>query len=265
MKIREKTWLWGLNPGADHYGDENGLVGYNRMTPFEGAYYFGTKNLIRAERFGYPKAPLDGEAERFDSLDKTVWTIDPKKPETIDEVIRIAKYHKNIKGAIIHTDVEMYEFIGPDISLIAEARKKIKEALGEDFEIWIQFYGIVVEVLKAAITPYYELADVICFFNRGAIEIHDLDKYLDTIYRYGGKEKKIVFGAYFWDFQMKCMMSPGSIRCCLDKYSEWMKTGKIDGMVLYSNTLADINLAAAFEAKKWMEEHGDEEIGEVAR
>ena len=39
-----------------------------------------------------------------------------------------------------------------------------------------------------------------------------------------------------------------------------MKSGKIDGMVLYSNTLADINLAASYEAKRWMEEYGDEEI-----
>ncbi len=265
MKLREKTWLWGLNPGADHYGDENGLVGYNRMTPFEGAYYFGTKNLIRAERFGFPKAPLDGEAERFDALDKTVWTVDPTRPETIDEIIRVAKYHKNIKGAIIHTDVEMYEFSAPDISLIAEARRKLKEALGNEFLIWIQFYGIAVDVLKASITPYFELADVICFFNRGAIEIHELDNYLASINRYGGKEKKIIWGAYFWDFQRKTIMSPASVRCCLDKYRQWIKAGSIDGMILYSNTLADINLAASYEAKKWMEEHGDEEVEEETK
>lgn len=265
MKLREKTWLWGLNPGADHYGDENGLVGYNRMTPFEGAYYFGTKNLVRAERFGYPKAPLDSEAERFDTLDRTVWSIDPEKPETIDEIIRIAKYHKNIKGAIIYTDVEMYDFVAPSLDSIREARAKLKKALGEEFKLWITFHGMIIEVLKQKAEPYFELADVLCFFNRGALEIPCLQRYRDAVNTYGGKNKEQVWGVYFWDFQRRALMPPEATADCLNKYRDWLNKGEIEGIVLYSNSIADIHLAAAEEAKKWMAEHGDEEIPEVTR
>ena len=55
-------------------------------------------------------------------------------------------------------------------------------------------------------------------------------------------------------------MSPLAVREYLNRYRQWMKEGKIEGIVLYSNTLADTKLQAAFAAKDWIAEHGDEEI-----
>ena len=38
------------------------------------------------------------------------------------------------------------------------------------------------------------------------------------------------------------------------------KEGKIEGFILHSNAVADMDFEAVAVAKKWMAEHGDEEI-----
>ncbi len=257
MKLREKIWLWGLEPGADHFGGENALLGFNRMTPLEGAMYFGTENLIRAQRFGFPKPPFDCEAEKFDCLQNVVWFIDPHRPETVDEVIRIAKYHPNIKGAIIENDAQLEVMCATDPQVYKDVKTKLKTALGEDFELWMQLDA---ERIGKRTQNYIGIPDVLCTFCTYPAEIVNLEHYMNVINKFGGEGKKLVWGCCFWNFRDKQVMSPFALKDMLDKYYTWLKEGRISGIALYSNTLADIKLQAAFEAKKWMCEHGDEEI-----
>ncbi|MBQ6845640.1 MAG: hypothetical protein IJO61_00785 [Oscillospiraceae bacterium] len=257
MKLREKIWLWGLDPGADHFGGENGLAGFNRMTPAEGAYYFGTKNLIRASRYGFPKPPFDKEAEKLSILDKTIWPIDPAKPETVDEVIRIAKYHPHVKGAIIQVDSQHLEMYERDPQLYRDAKARLKAELGEDFELWMEVYAV--KVYDKAI-PWLEVADAYCIWCRSPLEIVNLDHYYNILMKNGCAGKKMYWGVHMWNFPKRFVLSPFVVRDYLNRYRQWIKEGKIEGIVLYSNTLADTKLQAAFEAKNWIAEHGDEEI-----
>lgn len=259
LKLREKVWLWGLDPGADHFGGENGLAGSNRMTPMEGAYYFGTRNLLRVSRFGFPKPPLDNEAEKLSVLDRTVWSIDPADPDSVDELIRIARYYPNIRGALILADGEHRGMLHTrDVQLYREARARIKEKLGEDFQIWLQISAskIVVE----SQLPYLETADVLNIWLSTPQESMHLDTYLGQLTQMGLENKKTVWGLYFWNFARKQIFPPAMVDVFLNKYREWLQAGRIEGIALYSNTLADTKLGAAFAARDWMAAHGDDEI-----
>ena len=94
MKLREKIWLWGLDPGADHFGGENGLAGFNRMTPAEAAYHLGLSNLCYITIHGYPKKPYDYTLESLTFLDRIIWSVEDE--ESAYEIARVAKYYDNV-------------------------------------------------------------------------------------------------------------------------------------------------------------------------
>jgi hypothetical protein len=67
-------------------------------------------------------------------------------------------------------------------------------------------------------------------------------------------------GIYLWSFGDDGEVSPEDVRMQLDRCRDFMKEGKLEGFILHSNAVADMEFAAVAEAKKWMAEHGDELI-----
>ena len=99
MSLKDKIWLCGKVPGAEHYGNEFELPGDNRMTPAEAAYYLGLSNLCYITIHGYPKKPYDYTLESLTFLDRIIWSVEDE--ESAYEVARVSKYYDNIVGALV--------------------------------------------------------------------------------------------------------------------------------------------------------------------
>ncbi len=111
MLLKDKLWLWGQNAGAHHAAHNNvwNLPGENKMTPIEGARYFGIPNMCRVVMGNKPEPPFDSEAELLKECDRVVWSLigDAASARTdgggddLDELLRLAKKYPNITGGIM--------------------------------------------------------------------------------------------------------------------------------------------------------------------
>ena len=69
-----------------------------------------------------------------------------------------------------------------------------------------------------------------------------------------------MFGCYLWNFGEKKQATPEAVKWQLDFYREKIMAGEAEGIVLHTNTMADLDYPAYDAAIEWMNEHGDEEI-----
>jgi hypothetical protein len=69
-----------------------------------------------------------------------------------------------------------------------------------------------------------------------------------------------MFGCYLWNFGESKPATAEAVKWQLDWYREKILAGEAEGVVLHTNTMADLDLEAYDAAIAWMNEHGDEEI-----
>ena len=69
-----------------------------------------------------------------------------------------------------------------------------------------------------------------------------------------------MFGCYLYNFGEHRQASPKAVKWQLDYYRELLLAGEIEGVVLHTNTMADLDYPAYDVACAWMEEHGDEVV-----
>ena len=67
-------------------------------------------------------------------------------------------------------------------------------------------------------------------------------------------------GIYLYGFGDEAPTDPDMVRYELDLCRRYLKEGKIEGFILHSNAVADMDFEAVAVAKAWMAEYGDEEI-----
>ena len=73
MSIRDDFWLWGQVPNSHHEEGNNiyNLPGVNKMTPIEGAKFFGIKNICMVVMEDKPAVEeFPQMADELSSIDK---------------------------------------------------------------------------------------------------------------------------------------------------------------------------------------------------
>ncbi len=256
MKLRDKLWLWGQTPGLHHVWDVYGLPGTSRMTPAEGARYFGIPNVCRVMMGGWPQPPYEQEAMVLDGFDNVVWGMSVLDKEIRDGVIKVANDHPNIKAAILDdffTDASLEK---QPPSAVAETREFLRTAGNRPLELWAVIYN---KELYENRKPYINECDVITFWTINGKFLPDLEKNFEKLKTLTG-DKPIYCGCYMWDYRGKRHMPISLMKYQLDLYYKWLKSGEIEGIIFCSNCIADIGLEAVSYTKQWIAEHGDEEI-----
>lgn len=260
MKLRDKIWLWGQTPGSHHNlpdGDEPyNLPGENKMTPAEGARFFGISNVCRVVMGGLPALPWDGEAAELDEFERVVWSVigsgGSGDQNTLEEVKKLMKTHKNIAGAVLddfYTERRMG--IYPP-SAIAEIRESIAP-----LPLWSVIYEHQLDETRM---PYIAECDKVSFWTwRGENLSHFYENFEKVKYLTKG-EKGILQGVYMYDYGGRCKLSDEAMHAQLDAAYKLLKAGETEGIIICSNCIADIGLSACDIMKAWVDEHGDEEI-----
>lgn len=72
--------------------------------------------------------------------------------------------------------------------------------------------------------------------------------------------KRRLFGCYLYNFGEKCRATAKAVTWQLDWYREKILRGEAEGVVLRTNTMADLDYEEYDAAIEWMEKHGDEII-----
>ena len=77
------------------------------------------------------------------------------------------------------------------------------------------------------------------------------------------QNQRRMFGCYLWNFGESKPATGEAVKWQLDWYREKILAGEAEGVVLHTNTMADLDLEAYDAAVQWMNEHGDEEVPDM--
>ena len=72
-----------------------------------------------------------------------------------------------------------------------------------------------------------------------------------------------MLGCYLYNFGENKQATSGAVRWQLDRYREMILSGEAEGVVLHTNTMADLDYEAYDTAVEWMEKHGDEIVADL--
>ena len=120
----------------------------------------------------------------------------------------------------------------------------LDKAKDEDFRRYIEpFDGIIMWTWKESDVPLIN------------------DKF--EIFKELTPNNRRMLGCYLYNFGEDRQATSGAVKWQLDRYREMIMAGEAEGVVLHTNTMADLDYEAYVTAVEWMEKHGDEIVADI--
>jgi len=264
MKLRDKFWLWGHPEGR--YNNEYGNPGISRMTPMEGCLYLGVRNTfmvpvgIDVNRRQYNKS--------FKTLRQVGWECfeASEKPETIEPLIREAADFPNI-GCVVFDDFKRIRDGGMKYkTLPIENLYRVHERLHNNevrrLDSWMVLYtqefGLDSKE-DAEFQPYMDVMDGVIMWTWKECDVPLIPEKFELFKKYTPITRRMV-GVYLYNFGERTRATGEKVKWQLDFWYDKLYSGEIEGVVLHTNTMADLDYEAYDVACAWMDAHGDDEI-----
>ena len=276
MKIRDAVWLWGQDVMGHHQvgpKKENiwNLPGVNRMGPVEGARYFGIDSICRVVMSGKPEPPFHGEMEKLSEIRNVIWSIlgdggsdrSGKHADDLESFLELVGKYPNLRGGVLddffHT-AEKAQETGSLARISLERLKEIRNTLHGLLprqELWMVIYEAF---LSEKYAPYLAQCDAVSFWTWYSREHLPLLK--DNLQRTFdlSPEQKHLGGLYLYDYGNCTELIPEQLKEQCRLYAEYLKSGKLQGVIICSNCIADIGLPASDYVRDWLREIGDDQM-----
>jgi hypothetical protein len=253
--VKDHLWLWGHDAGA--HNDSWGLPGPSRITPTEAAFYLGIPNLIMVRYLGRPPLPFDQYAVPFRALKQVIWSVVGASGQTDDRerahVLDLAARHPNITGLI------MDDFFGSEPSaqgdqpaaLPAHKLQELRRQLivgGRRLRLWAVLYE---HQLERQLAPYLELLDLVSFWTWDSEKLKGLEANLERLEKVAPRCGRVL-GCYLWDYGKKGPMPLPLMQHQCEVGLQWLRQGRIGGMIFLASCLCDLELAAVEWARNWI-------------
>lgn len=271
MKLRERFWLWGHPEGCyNHcYGNE----GESRMTPMEACLYLGVKNLFMVPDGEHTHVAVNRRQynKSFKTLQHVGWEFGGAcrdfngSADAVDGFLADAKDFSNISCAVFD---DFKSTNGEQLSV--EAFRKIHNKFHVNdvrrLDTWMVLYTINFGLNPAEdkeLIPYMELFDGVILWTWEEKDVPLIPEKFELL-KTMLPGMRFMFGCYLWNFGEKKQATAEAVKWQLDWYRERILAGEAEGVVLHTNTMADLDYEAYDAAVAWMEEHGDEEVPDLA-
>lgn len=272
MKLKDRCWLWGHPEGRYNFTWKEKRVPEDqaeinevksRMTPTEFCDYFDIKKVFMI--------PLDVDVNRrqynmsFRRMTDVAWecfdaTSDIDK---IQRYINEAKDFKNITGVVLD---DFFRREGAFNKIPVEQLHMIRDRLKNNevrpLDYWMVIYTNDIctdEVPEDIAVKYMEPLDGITLWCWREDDYHEVAEKWDKFLRMTAGKRRLM-GVYLWNFGQGKQATAKSVHEQLEFCREKMLAGEIEGIILHTNTMGDMEFPAYVECEKWMDEHGDDEI-----
>jgi len=264
--IRENVWLWGQEPGGHHASGCYNLPGVNLLDSLGGCRLFGIQNCCRVATDIGPEPPFDDESRKLAGLRQVVWSVlgaggvmrNEKDTGDLEEVIRQAQRFPNVTGAVFDdffSDRRMAIYTPEKIAAI---KRRLNEGAGRHQDLWVVWYDREIDL---KLDDTLKLFDVVTYWTWYGYNIPQLEKYLDRMIAATPGQRRLA-GCYLWNYGEACALTPEQMDFQLETYRQYIHRGLLEGIVICSNCIADIGLATVEQMKDWIDQHGDEPVGE---
>ncbi len=261
--VQDKLWLWGHDTGA--HNDSWGLPRSSRITPAEAAFYLGVPNLIMVRYRGRPALPFDQYALPLRALKRVVWSVVGAGGQTDERerahVLDLAARHPNITGLMLD------DFFGSEqpaqgdtpAALPADQLRDLRSRLtvaGRRLDLWAVLYE---HQLDRPLAPYLELLDVVSFWTWDSGRLQGLEDNLGRLEQQAPRCGKVL-GCYLWDYGKKTPMPLHLIQHQCELGLDWLRNGRIEGMIFLASCLCDLELEAVEWTRNWIARVGDQRV-----
>lgn len=266
---RDRFWIWGHVAGS-HNG-QYGLPGTSRMTPAEGAFYLDVPNLILV---AYPDhkdpckmmpepALFDEYAISFRPLKRVVWSIvgagGNVNVHGLQSVQQLAQKFPNIVGA------QMDDFFRATIDggkvgvLTPEELSYLQNQLnvnGRKLDLWVTLYHTD---LRYDLSQFLSHVDVVTYWTWNAQELENLESDFAQAEKAAPQARKVL-GCYMWDYGTHAPIPIALMQKQCNLGLEWLRSGRIQGMIFLASCICDLNLEAVEWTRNWIHKVGDTEL-----
>lgn len=261
--FREKLWLWGQSPDA-HYEHNNtySLPGHSRMSAVEGCFYFDIPNICRVRMMGHPQPPYDQESIAMRPCREVVWSLLGAGGEPVtewgdaDEVVRQAKMFPNITGGVFDDFFLEKRLATYTPARLRELHNRLDTETGRHLDMWVVCYEHNLDQVEN-IAEYFAEFDVISFWTWRGSELCRAEKNLERV-RQLAPNKRIMAGMYMWNYGERRPLTQSEMQTQAELYLRLIKEGKLDGIVVCSNCIADLGIDAVEWTREWIKEHRDD-------
>ena len=237
------------------------------MTPMEGCLYLGVRNTfmvpvgVNVNRRQYNKS--------FKTLLNVGWDCFGmhKRPEMIDEAIAEAKEFPNI-SCVVFDDFKSLDKEGKPryksipLEMLKDANEKLHNNGTRRMDSWMVLYTFqfgVDEKEDAEFMPYMNEFDGVIMWTWEEKDVPLIPEKFEIFKKQTPNTRRMV-GCYLYNFGEEKQATGAAVKWQLDFYRELLLKGEIEGVVMHTNTMADLDYEAYDVACAWMDEHGDEEI-----
>lgn len=259
-RLRDRFWLWGHPEGR--YNHEYGNDSVSRMTPLEGAAYLGARNLfmvpvgVDVNRRQYNKS--------FSTLNRVGWEIygAGKDPSLVEPLIAEAREFPNIACAVFDDFVRGGTYRGIPLGNLYAVRRRLHDNGVRRLDMWMVLYTFefgVDPASDAGFQPYIAPFDGIIMWTWKEADVPLVNEKFG-IFKQMTEGKRRMIGCYLYNFGEHRQATGKAVTWQLDRYRELILGAEIEGVVLHTNTMADLDYEAYDVAIEWMREHGDEPL-----
>ena len=266
MLLRERFWLWGHPEGTfnGRYGLNNEKL--SRMTPMECCLYLGIKNtfMIPAGMFQSNRRQYN---KSFKTLREVGWDcfnagIDPDYTE---HIIKEARDFENITCVVFNDFVRNGFYKQIPLENLRKAHELLHSNEVRPLYMWMSIdtrhFGQD-RRQDNDFMRYIDPFDGVIMWTGEERDVALIPEKFE-IFKRMTREKRRMLGCFLYNYGEKKEVSSESVLWQLDWYREKLLEGEAEGIVLRSNTTADLDFKAYDTACEWLEKHGDEEIEDI--
>lgn len=258
-RVRDRFWLWGHEPGS--HDKSWSLPMASRITPVEAAFYMGLPNVIMV-RYGGEPLPMDRPSILpFRSLREVVWSVvgagGSHHSDETARVLQLPEQFPNVTGVIMDDFFRQGEG-DRDVATLSLAElislRNRMSISGCKLQLWVVLYD---HQLDLPVWEHLELCDKVTFWTWEAQNLSDLESNFARMESLVPDGCGKVLGCYMWDYGKKQPMPVASMQRQCEVGLEWLRQGRIEGMIFLASCICDLELETVEWTRRWIAEVGD--------
>jgi len=272
--VRDRLWMWAHEAGA--YDNSYGLPRNGRITPVEGAHYMGVPNVVLVHYNGRPTPPYNQFAIPFKSLKRVNWSITGSGGATTEQerekVFGLAAAMPFITGVFLDDFFRIAEAPAPNpnaqppsqpepvaaltLQQLSDIRNRLNNVNGRRLDLGVVAYT---HQLEARILAHLAMCDVLSLWTWRFEDLEALEENMGKLERLA-PGKRIRLGCYMWGFGTgkPIPLSLMEKQCQLGL--QWLKNGRIDGMIFCATNICDLGLDAVEWTRQWIAREGGKPV-----
>jgi hypothetical protein len=259
-EARNLFWLWAHEAGT-HNG-VGGIPGTSRITPVEAAAYLGIPNVILVRVDDRPRPPYTQYAVPFQSLREVVWSIVGASGQThadeVGSVLSLAADLPPLSGAMMDDFFRPGEDEDVGVHSVSQLRQVRERLRGgpRPLDLWVVLYDYQ---LGLPVRRHLECCEVVTFWTWKAEGLERLEENLETFVELAAGRRRVL-GCYLFDYGNGRPMSVELMRRQCEIGLEWMRRGRIHGMIFLASCICDLPLDSVAWTRRWIAANGSRRV-----